>query len=237
MAEDRLKHRYTKAIKECIVNLYNYEKLSGKNGRQISRRRIGGYIGGVMIGLLVLLPGIMSIWGKALLGLGILVLLYGIPIIILMFRKQYIYSQFYKAERPEEHLNLIKVKGREDLDTLYENSALTFVTEPDSELLVFVYNWLNNLRALKEPDLNIYLTCVSELEEIFGCIMGLDSAVMCISLKELNIIEENREKFGEEHFIVGSRYLDDIVDQCRKQQWENTDRYGYREERCTDNPS
>lgn len=237
MAEDKLEHTYTKAIKECILNLHNYEKLSGKNERQIRGRQIGGYIGGVMIGLLVLLPGIMSIWGRALLGLGILALLYGIPIIILLFRKQYIYSQFYMAERPEEHINLIKVEGRKGLDTLYENSALTFATEPDSELLVFIYNWLNNLGALKEPDLNIYLTCVSELEETFGCIIGLDSAVMCISLKELNITEENREKFGEEHFIVGSRYLDDIVDQCRRQQWENADRYGYREERNIDNPS
>lgn len=237
MAEAELKHRYTKQIKACIVNLYNYEKLSGKSETQIKRKKIGGYIGGGMIGSLVLLPGIMSIWGKALLGLGILALLYGIPIIILLFRKQYIYSQFYKVERPEEHLNLIKVKERKNLDTLYENSALTFVTEPDSELLAFVYNWLNNLGALKEPDLNIYLTCVSELEETFGCIMGLDSAVMCINLKELNITEENREKFGEEHFIVGYRYLDDIVDQCRKQQWENADKYGYREETYTDNPS
>lgn len=237
MAEDKLKYRYTRQIKECIVNLYNYEKLSAKSETQIKRKKIWGYIGGGMIGSLVLLPGIMSIWGKALLGLGILALLYGIPVVILLFRKQTIYSRFYKAERPEEHLHLIKVKDRKELNTLYENSALTFATEPDSELLAFVYNWLNNLGALKEPDLNIYLTCVNELEETFSCIMGWDSTVMCINLKELNITEENREKFGEEHFIVGSRYLDDIVDQCRKQQWENAGRYGYREEPYTDNLS
>lgn len=215
MDRDKLKHRYTAWIKECVINLYNYEKNSDKNEIQLKRRQIWEYIVGGMIGLLVLLPGIMSIWNKALLGLGILVFLYGIPIIFLLFRKQYICSQFYKVKNPGEYLNLIRVKERKDLHILYENSALTFVAELDSELLVFIYNWLNNLGALKEPDLDVYLTCVSELEEAFGCTMGLNSAVLCISLKELNITEERRERFGEEHIIVGSRYLDDIVDQCQ----------------------
>lgn len=34
MAEDKLKYRYTRQIKECIVNLYNYEKLSAKSETQ-----------------------------------------------------------------------------------------------------------------------------------------------------------------------------------------------------------
>lgn len=217
MDQDKFKHRYTKQIKECIINLYNYEKISDKNEKQLKRRQIRGYVVGALIGLLVLLPGIMSIWDKALLGLGILTLLYGIPIIFLLFRKQYIYSQFYKVKNPGEHLNLIKVKDRKELNALYENSALTFVAESDSELLVFIYNWLNNLEVLKDSDLNIYLTCVSELEETFGCTMGFHSAVMCINLKELNIMEEQRKKFEEECFIVGAGCFNDIVDQCRKE--------------------
>lgn len=147
----------------------------------------------------------------------LLIFTYGFLALFIIYgafiRKQIMISRFYKIKNGHQYIHLIKVEDTSFLDELYQNSALTFFAEPVPELLDFIYNWLNNKQVLKEESVNMYLLTGKHLKDKYKY-RGLDDhiTILCIMLKDLNLNDENMISFSREHFAVGARWFDDIID-------------------------
>lgn len=198
-------------FRDIILNL-NERAQEEKTSRK--KQNIAIAIGVPIVVLPIFLPGIMSIWNHALWGLGIMVLIYGIAVLLLLYRMHYICSRFYKIRDVQDKIRIIPVNDGDFLEELYLNSALTFIEAPDAAFLKFLYNWLNNVGVLKGETVNLYTFTSRELRQNFRN-AGFDEyetlPVLCVDLRELNITEENKLRFSKEHFAVGARWLDDMV--------------------------
>ena len=66
--------------------------------------------------------------------------------------------------------------------------------------------------ALKGEVINVYTFTGMDLKKKFGYRAKNDFPVVCLNQNELNITEKNIEQFSKEHFTVGARWLDDVID-------------------------
>lgn len=145
------------------------------------------------------------------------IITYGSLVLVIIYggfiRKKIIISRFYKIKKAHQNINLIKVEDLAFLDELYHNSALTFVADPAPELLDFIYNWLYNKHVLKKETVNLYILTGRHMKEKYKY-RGLkdDISILCILLKDLDLNDENMMAFSREHFTVGARWFDDIID-------------------------
>ena len=130
-----------------------------------------------------------------------------------IINRKRINKEFYKIKNAHTKFNLINVNDENIINELYKNSALTFIAEPNSELLDFIFNWLNNENVLKSDSLNLYAFNGHMLKQVFNHSRWEDNTkFLSIFLKDLDINDSNQVSFARAHFSVGSRWLDDIVD-------------------------
>lgn len=167
--------------------------------------------------ILILLPIILAILFIGVLnkvGIGVTVIIISIIFIAMLafIRKRYILSSFYKVQDVEKHCKFIEVKDLDIIDKLKENSALTFYYDGNLENLNVLYNWLNNMSAIKDEILPMYIVSGKIFQEKYSKhIFKNDEKFICISLDDLNLDNSNIKQFSENHFKFG-RYLDDIID-------------------------
>ncbi len=148
--------------------------------------------------------------------IGILCLVIGwslIPIYVFLSRR-YIIRKFYQVKNAHKNFIINNVEEKEELYMLYKNSAVTFFDEPSDETLNFIYNWFFYEGAVDKPDrlLNIFVYDGKKLKETFPFSRVYDDMrFMSVMLGDLNLSDKNMHSFADHHFSVGSRWLDDII--------------------------
>ena len=161
---------------------------------------------------IIIAPILMS-FNNYILGISIMVLCWGMCVIIGINKRKQINKKFYKIENAHTKFNIVNVDDKNIIKDLYNNSALTFISEPSNELLDFIFNWLNNENVLNSDSLNLYVFNGHMLKQVFDYSRYDDDIkFLSIFLKDLDINDSNKESFSRAHLSVGSRWLDDIVD-------------------------
>lgn len=200
---------YIEYLQNVVTNL-------PKNDEDSKKQKI--YV--IFIAILILSPIIITpllmAFNYYLLGIAIIVICWGMCIIIGINKRKQINKAFYKIENAYTKFNIVNVEDVSVIKELYKDSALTFNAEPSNELLNFIFNWLNNENVLKSESLNIYVFNGYMLRQVFD-FSNYDDDIKFLSifLKDLDINDSNIESFSRAHFSVGSRWLDDIVDNMK----------------------
>ncbi len=128
---------------------------------------------------------------------------------------------FYKIENAHTRFQRIDIHEAEMIRELYADSALTFPGEPQREFLDFLFNWLNYLQVLKSDKLKMYCFSGHTLKSAYPKCDCEDKVMFCsIFLKDLDLNDSNRYRFSREHFSIGTRWLDDIVDKEWRLIWD-----------------
>lgn len=173
----------------------------------------------VLICILIFLPIVTTIilvaLGKTAIGIIILAICLALLAILFITRKKLILSSFYKVKDAYKKCNIIKVNDVLLLEKMYNESALTTMSAQnliEPSYLNIMYNWLNNLRTIKNDKLDIYTFTGKEIKEKYGFNVGNKINVVCVPLGQLNINDENLKKLGEQHFIFKTRFFDDMID-------------------------
>lgn len=200
---------YTAYLKNIVTNLPKTKEEEQQQKRY-----------DIVMGILILSPifisAILIALGYKILGVSILVLCWGLVAIIGINKGKQINKKFYKIKNAHTRFNIVNVNDANIIKELYDDPALTFFAGPDDELLDFIFNWLNNEGVLKSDSLNIYAFDGHMLKQAFSHIRWEDEArFLSIFLKDLNINDSNKVSFAKAHFVVGSRWLDDVVDNDR----------------------
>ena len=200
-------------------------ELSKRNKKSkvddIEKEKRLGIIAGIITSIVILLLiFIISLIPSSKLSTLITFIIFGGPFLILIlfaiYRRIKLIKNFYKIPKANEKINLKEVKEKELLIELYNDSAITFYEEPSEELLDFIYNWLNNLDILKEEKLNVYFFTGEFLNSVYkNNKYSNDYVFTSIFLKDLANEESKLIKLASEHFIVGSRWLDDVVNNLK----------------------
>jgi len=173
----------------------------------------------IVMGTLILLPifllGIFAAFDCALLGIIIVFLSWILVFIVGTNKRKRIVKRFYKIKDAYQKCKVMDANSN-IIKELYNDSALTFITELNDELLNFIYNWLNNEKVLKNELLNVYIFNGKMLKNTFNDInMEDDIKFISIFLKDLNINNDNISNFSKAHFTIGARWLSDIVDNSK----------------------
>ena len=107
-------------------------------------------------------------------------------------------------------MNIINVTTKEQLDVLYNQSALTWEgLSSDEENLNAVRNWLEEHGAIQYVEPNFHIIKGKLMNEVYG--LSGDNAYP----EDLNIIsvtDINQMAITLIRFAVGGRWFDDIVD-------------------------
>ncbi len=171
----------------------------------------------ILMAFLILSPiifsSILMSFKYYLFGISYLILCWGLCVIIGVNKRKQINKKFYKIENAHTKFNLINVDDENTIKELYKDSALTFIAEPSNDLLDFIFNWLNNENVIKSESLNLYVFNGHMLRQAFDYSRYDDDIkFLSIFLKDLDLNDSNMDSFSKSHFLVGSRWLDDIVD-------------------------
>ena len=107
-------------------------------------------------------------------------------------------------------MNIINVTTKEQLDALYNQSALTFEgLAADEENLNAVRNWLEEHGAIQHVEPDFHIIKGELMNEVYG--LSKNNAYP----EDLNIIsvtDINQMAITIPRFEVGGRWFDDIVD-------------------------
>ena len=119
-------------------------------------------------------------------------------------------------------MNTIKVTNREQLDTLYKNSALTFEgMSPDEENLAAILRWVKTYTPLKRED--VYVIEGALMNREYGLTGNnaypeTNCNIVCIKLDDM----EKPSAVTLPRFQVGGRWFDDIVDNNARREAKRT---------------
>ena len=130
------------------------------------------------------------------------------------WRKRKQKKDFYKIKEANTRFDIVPVSDTETIKALYDNSALTFfIEEIDTELLNWLYNWLNSEGVLKSERLTLYTFSGQDLKNAFGKRKKFRSGekFMSIFLKDLDINDSNKLQFSMDRLQVGGRWRDDLA--------------------------
>lgn len=107
-------------------------------------------------------------------------------------------------------MNIINVTTREQLDDLYNQSALTFEgLSADEENLNAVREWLKEHGAIKYVEPDFHIITGEFMNEQYG--LSGDNAYP-EDLTIVSVTDINQAKIILARFEVGGRWFDDIVD-------------------------
>lgn len=170
----------------------------------------------IIFSILILVPlfvsSVLVFFNHLLIGLLVLGICWALCFILSTFKKKNKVNEFYKIKDAHNKFNIVNVNDENIIKELYNNSALTFIAKPNDELLNFIYNWLYNEKVLKSDSLNAYIFDGYMLKKVFEFSRFDDNtSFICIFNRDLNINETNKS-FYRNHSLVGSRWLDDIID-------------------------
>lgn len=187
-----------------------------KTDEQLNKQKKYEIFMGIMIVLPLVIAMILFILSNAFIAFTVLFIGYGITVIFGINKRKKTLNDFFKIKEAHKNINIIKTTDEGILKSLYESDAFTFVGQLDDKYLDFVYNWLNNQKVLKDKILNLYVFNGNLLRDAFKINKYSDKVLFsCISLKELDLKVVDIKKFSEGHFIIGSRWLDDIIDNVK----------------------
>ena len=117
-------------------------------------------------------------------------------------------------------MNKITVTTREQLDALYNNSALTFEgLAPDKANLEAVLTWVKNYTPLKREDVYVIEGNLMNREyNLTGdnAYPETDCTILCIKLDDM----ERPMAVTLPRFAVGGRWFDDVVDNNARREAE-----------------
>ena len=200
---------YIEYLQNVVTNL-------PKNDEDSKKQKIYDILIAILILSPIIITSLLMAFNYYLLGIAIIVLCWGMCAIIGINKRKQINKAFYKIENAYTKFNMLNVEDVSVIKELYKDSALTFNAEPSNELLNFIFNWLNNENVLKSESLNIYVFNGYMLRQVFD-FSNYDDDIKFLSifLKDLDINDSNIESFSRAHFSVGSRWLDDIVDNMK----------------------
>ena len=200
---------YIEYLQNVVTNL-------PKNDEDSKKQKIYDILIAILILSPIIITSLLMAFNYYLLGIAIIVLCWGMCAIIGINKRKQINKAFYKIENAYTKFNMLNVEDVSVIKELYKDSALTFNAEPSNELLNFIFNWLNNENVLKSESLNIYVFNGYMLRQVFD-FSNYDDDIKFLSifLKDLDINDSNIESFSKAHFSVGSRWLDDIVDNMK----------------------
>ena len=117
-------------------------------------------------------------------------------------------------------MNKITVTTREQLDALYNNSALTFEgVAASDENVKAVLTWVKNYTPLKRED--VYVIEGSLMNREYGltgdnAYPETDCTILCIKLDDM----EKPMAVTLPRFTVGGRWFDDVVDNNARREAE-----------------
>lgn len=200
---------YIEYLQNVVTNL-------PKNDEDSKKQKIYDILIAILILSPIIITSLLMAFNYYLLGIAIIVLCWGMCAIIGINKRKQINKAFYKIENAYTKFNIVNVEDVSVIKELYKDSALTFNAEPSNELLDFIFNWLNNENVLKSESINIYAFNGYMLRQAFD-FSNYDDNIKFLSifLKDLDINDSNKESFSRAHFSVGSRWLDDIVDNMK----------------------
>ena len=107
-------------------------------------------------------------------------------------------------------MNIINVTTKEQLDTLYNQSALTWEgLDTDEENLKAVRDWLEDYGAIKYVEPDFHIISGKLMNEAYG-LSGDNAYPEDLTLVSVTDIDQIRITLAR--FEVGGRWFDDIVD-------------------------
>ena len=197
-------------------NFFNIINNLPKTDEELNKQKKYNLFMGIMIILPLIVSMVLFIIGKTFIGFTVLFIGYGITIFIGINKRKKILNDFFRVKEVHKNINVIQTTDEKILKSLYENSALTFLGQMNDEYLDFIYNWLNNQNVLKDKMLNLYVFNGSFIKKVYKINNYPDDInFSCISLNDLNLKNVDKNKFSEGHLIIGSRWLDDIINNAK----------------------
>lgn len=107
-------------------------------------------------------------------------------------------------------MNIINVTTKEQLDTLYDQSALTWVgLSSDEGNLETVRNWLEEHGAIKEVEPDFHIITGEFMNEQYG-LSGPNAYPEELTI--VSVTDIDQAKITIPRFEVGGRWFDNIVD-------------------------
>ena len=98
----------------------------------------------ILLSILILAPIFIAptiiAFGYTMIGIAILVVCYSLVAIIGINKRKNITRRFYKVKNAYKNIRLNNISDKKTINQLYDNSALTFITNPSNELFDFIYN-------------------------------------------------------------------------------------------------
>ena len=167
----------------------------------------------IMIFMPLIMVGVSAFFNHLLVGILILVICYTLLAFIGIYMRKRAVDQFYILKDAHTKFQVVDVDDIEIIKDLYANSALTFSLSLEDAFLDFVYNWLYHEGVLKSEFLHLYIFDWDGLKEAFPkSQFGSQDKFMSIFLKDLDLNDSNRMQFSRNHFTVGARWFDDMID-------------------------
>ena len=164
------------------------------------------------IGMLFL-PAILVIWDLALLGCCITVLVYGGAIAFALIRKRFMFKKLFKYENAQRKIHMIQVSDISEIDEFIEESALIYRYKTDSQTLNLIYNWMNDIGVVQGEDIKAYVIQPSLLSGRFPFMKDWKPADwICFRIEDLDISDQNRERFNVEAGYMDLRTLRQILE-------------------------
>ena len=197
MGKNKEKISYRKFIAEAIIRIED----SSKEKESMNKIVIYSTIAVIMIlGLIAL-----AVWKLSVFCI-VFALLTVLAVIIAVFRDRIIIKRFCRIADAHRYFRIIEADA-ETIKALYENSALTYVAEPDDELLDFIYNWLAYEKVLKDETVDLYTFDGKALKSALNKKRINDKMTfLCIFNKDLNFTDN----YARNHLYAGARWLDDM---------------------------
>lgn len=147
----------------------------------------------------IFFPAIFTIWDMALLGGCITVLVYGGVIAFALIRKRIMFKRFFRYENTQDKIHMIRVSDISEIDEIFEESVLIYRFEMDFQRLNLIYNWMNNIGIVHGEVINAYVIQPSLLSGRYPFMKDWKPADwICFRIEDLNINDQNRERFNAE---------------------------------------
>jgi hypothetical protein len=147
----------------------------------------------------IFFPAIFTIWDMALLGGCITVLIYGGVIAFALIRKRIMFKRFFRYENTQDKVHMIQVSDISEIDEIFEESALIYRFDMDFQGLNLIYNWMNDIGIVQGEVINAYVIQPSLLSGRYPFMKDWKPADwICFRIKDLDINDQNRERFNAE---------------------------------------
>jgi len=158
------------------------------------------------------LPAIFIIWDMALLGGCITVLIYGGVIAFALIRKRIMFKRFFRYENTQDKIHMIQVSDLSEIDEIFEESALIYRFDMDFQGLNLIYNWMNDIGIVQGEVINAYVIQPSLLSGRYPFMKDWKPADwLCFRIEDLDINDQNRERFNAEFYYMDLRTLRQIL--------------------------